>query len=368
MKAFFFTLLILVTSGLAIHAQGVSANDAGKICMEGNRLYIVVPLYGFSVYDITDTRAPKEMRFIELPGIVDIAARGEFIYANQYEDLVLIKVPLNSKQEVIEIKRRPNAFPSRIASRPAEPAAFEDFNAFKNNPYAGEAPSTSVNGSMSCVALIGDFIYAVDGHELRTFNAKPTSADLFKSTNTIYLPEDLLETVWTDGGTKLYLGSQTGLHIFDNINRAGPKLLGSYRHHLSCDPVVVVGNIAYSTQRDGRDCAGGVNQLDIVDISNPSRPYRIKNYPLTNPHGLAVSNDMVMVCDGRDGLRIFDARNPSSLQEISHTSGIMAYDVLYDDGKKSAFVSIPSQIKIYSLVQKTNPVLQSTIVLPSMSN
>lgn len=348
-------------------------NEAGKICIEGNRLYIVVPLHGFSIYDISDTRAPKEIRFVALSGIVDIAARGEFIYANQYMDLVLIKVPINSQQEIIVIKRLINAFPSRRSDQIEELSEFANFNTYKKHlanydQYAGIVPSTSVNGSMSCMTIIGDFIYTVDGNVLKTFNAKPTSADLFECINTINLSEDLLETVWTDGGTRLYLGSQTGLHIFDNTNRAEPKLLGSYRHRRSCDPVVVVGNIAYSTQRDGKDCAGGVNQLDVVDISNPSRPYRIRNYPLTNPHGLAVSNDMVMVCDGRDGLRIFNASNPSNLQEISRTSGIMAYDVLYDDGKKFAFVSIPNQIKIYSVAQKTNPILQSTIVLPWIKN
>lgn len=374
MKPILLTLSLLLTSTLLFqaHAQEIRPNEAGKICMEGNRLYVVLPLHGFSIYDISNTRAPKEIRFVKLPGIVDIATRGEFVFANQYQDLVLIKVPLDQAQPIREIKRRNNVFPSRRETQIATLATFANFSEYKedvlDNPTLSPAPATSVNGSMSCVALVGDYIYAVEGQELKTFNAKPTSQELFSNTNTMPLRENALETIWTDGENRLYLGSQTGLHIVDITSRAEPKLLGSYRHKRSCDPVVVFRNIAYSTLRDGNECPGGENKLELVDISNPAQPRFIQHYRLTNPHGLAVQNDMVIVCDGRDGLKIFDIANPSNLQQIAHTSGLTTYDVLFDADKKAAFVSVPKELHIFSLEQKNNPVRQSVIVLPSMDN
>lgn len=372
MKAILFTLSLVLLSCFLIQAQEVRPNDAGKICMEGNRLYVVVPLHGFSVYDVFNIRAPQEIRFVKLPGIVDIAVRGEFVYANQFQDLVLVKVPLDPNQPIREIKRRVNVFPSRTQKQLNKPGTFASFDEYKEdikeNPTLTNAPATSVNGSMSCLSLAGDYIYAVEGQELKTFNAKPTSSELFKNTNSLSLREDVLETIWTDGENRLYLGSQTGLHIVDITSRPEPKLLGSYRHKRSCDPVVVFRNIAYFTLRDGKECPGGENKLELVDISNPAQPRFIQHYRLTNPHGLAVQNNLVLVCDGNDGLKIFDSTNPSSLRQTGHVPGITTYDVLFEADRQIAFVSVPRELHIYSLEQKNNPTRHSVIVLPSMNN
>lgn len=371
MKAFAIAFLLVCTALTTLSAQELRPDNAGKIAMEANRLYIVVPYHGFAIYDVSNTRTPREIRFVELEGIVDIALRGEFIFANQYQDLILLKVPLDPKVAVKEIKRQANVFPSRAENRPGIAYSYENFDAYKSyladNPAASPAPSASVNGSMSCLALAGDYIYAVDGQEVKTYIAKPTHPEVLSRTNNINMNNEQLETVWTDGANRLYVGSQMGLHIVDITDRAQPRLLGSYRHQRSCDPVVVAGNIAYSTQRDGRDCAGGVNQLDVVNIADPFRPTRIRNYPLTNPHGLAVQGTLLMICDGRDGLKIFDASNPSGVKQIGHVPGLATYDVLYDAGKQTAFVSVPKELHLYSMQQPSSPSRQSVIVLPSMN-
>jgi len=373
MKTILFTLSLLAFA-LFLPAQSTQPDAAGKICMEGNFLYIVVPMHGFSIYDVSNTRNPAEIRFVNLPGILDIAVRGDFVYANQNQDLVLVKVPRDKTKQVTELKRSLNVFPSRAENQSGNlPVSFLSFKEYKEDyrEYATSAPPASVNGSMSCITLVGNYIYAVEGRALKTLNARPTGIDQSKDwpvTNVLNLPQNDLETIWTDGDNRVYLGSQTGLHIVDVSDRANPNLLGSYRHQRSCDPVVVVGNTAYSTQRNGRDCAGGVNQLDVVDISDPSRPKRIRNYPLTNPHGLAVENDVALVCDGAAGMRIFDAKSPADIRQVGQVANITAYDVLYDSSKQSAFISVPKELHIYSLNQLTNPSRQSVIVLPNMNN
>ncbi|PJF33372.1 MAG: hypothetical protein CUN57_02355, partial [Phototrophicales bacterium] len=109
---------------------------------------------------------------------------------------------------------------------------------------------------------------------------------------------------------------------------AQPEREGVYRHTRSCDPVVVEGNYAYVTLRDGTDCRGGVNQLDVVDVSDPSRPRKVKTYPMTNPHGLGIDEGTLFICDGRDGLKVFDANDPMRIEQTGRFRNIQAYDVI----------------------------------------
>lgn len=348
----------------------IGQEGAGKICLEGDRLFIVIPNFGFSIYNIKDPSRPKEIRFVECPGIADIAVRGEYIYTNRYEDLYLLKVPKDPTKNDTIIKFQINVFPSREVTTEPRTAInfFKDYKEFEEDLAlfrdGGPAPMESVNGSMSSIALVGDYVYTVDSDKLRTYFGKPTALNVLANTATLEIPETTLETVWTPGDNRLYLGSRNGVYIVDATTRDNPKLLGTYRHTYSCDPVVVSGNIAYSTLRSGTECRRAVNVLDVIDISNPNAPVSLAKRPLTNPHGLAINGNLLTVCDGSDGLRIFDVSNPRQPLEISHPTGFMAYDVLFDGIKKVVFVSVPNELRIFSLQQPSQPAELSIISLP----
>ena len=52
--------LLLLLTFLLITFSLIRAQDgAGKIALEGNRLFIVVPNYGFSIYDVSTPTSPK---------------------------------------------------------------------------------------------------------------------------------------------------------------------------------------------------------------------------------------------------------------------------------------------------------------------
>ena len=109
-----------------------------------------------------------------------------------------------------------------------------------------------------------------------------------------------------------------------------PEYVSSYWHVTSCDPVVVEGNYAYITLRTGNRCETDVNQLDIVDIHKLDSPKKIKSYPMYNPHGLGIDNGTLFVCDGDEGLKIYDARDPLNLKanKIAHFEDINTFDVI----------------------------------------
>lgn len=345
-------------------AQSSQPIKPGKICLDGNRLYVVVPGWGVRVFDIKNLAAVREIRFIRVDGIVDIAVHGEYLYANQYRDLVLLKVPLDPAVEPVEVKRNRDVFEN--IPHGADPKMIAGFSSWDDQPlFGGPAPGFAQNGSMSCFALAGNCFYAVDDEKLITFHARPTAANLLEKID-VDLTGKVLETVFTDGESRLYLGSQLGMDIYDNSNRENPALLGTYKHARSCDPVVVQGDFAYLTMRDGRDCAGNVNQLEIIDISRPSTPRRVMAHQLTNPHGLAILENLLIVCDGTDGLRAFQiSPERRKIIETAHLKNFTAYDVLYNAEKKAAIISTPGKTLIYSFLNPSAPIQLSSIDLTS---
>ena len=98
----------------------------------------------------------------------------------------------------------------------------------------------------------------------------------------------------------------------------------------SCDPVVVEGNYAYVTLRSGSDCEGFTNQLEVIDIANLKSPTVVKIYPMTNPHGLGIDDGTLFICDGADGLKVYDASNTLTISEnqLAHYKNINAFDII----------------------------------------
>jgi hypothetical protein len=94
--------------------------------------------------------------------------------------------------------------------------------------------------------------------------------------------------------------------------------------------VVVEDNYAYITLRTGNTCQTDVNQLDIVDIQNLGQPELLKSYPMYNPHGLGIDDGILFICDGEDGLKVYDAGDPFLLKSnmIAHFPDIHTYDVI----------------------------------------
>jgi hypothetical protein len=133
----------------------------------------------------------------------------------------------------------------------------------------------------------------------------------------------------------------------------------------SCDPVVVEGDLAYVTLRSGTTCQGFTNQLEVIDIKDLTNPVLLKIYPMTNPHGLGIDNKNLFICDGDDGLKIYDATDHLKISDnqLAHYKNINTYDVIpYNNvaimtGKDGIYqfdYSNPKDIKLLSKVTISN--------------
>ena len=83
----------------------------GKIVVLGNYIFLNEINKGIHIIDNTNPASPKNIAFIDIPGNVDLAVKGNTLYADLYTDLVTLDIsnPLNvMKTNIID-----GVFPDR---------------------------------------------------------------------------------------------------------------------------------------------------------------------------------------------------------------------------------------------------------------
>ena len=173
-------------------------------------------------------------------------------------------------------------------------------------------------------------MYALDNNMLRTFSiSDPLNV---VSGQLTYLSWNS-ETIFPADGY-LYIGTTSGMMIYNTSDPSNPQWEGSISHARACDPVVVQGNYAYVTVRSGGPCGGDVNELDIVDISSKSNPWIVATVDMHNPHGVGVDGNTLFVCDAEKGLKVYNAADPNTIDQnlIKCFGNIQAVDIIPMNG------------------------------------
>ncbi|MBP6827142.1 MAG: hypothetical protein KA165_11340 [Saprospiraceae bacterium] len=328
----------------------------GKMYIFGQYLFINELNEGIHVIDNTDASNPKNLAFWSIPGNVDIAIRGQYLYADQYIDLLTIDI--NDMQNPQVVCRSQEAFQlfgfdpqlgylidykqtevttelSCEDARFGVPWFFDGGGILMAEDIALGGPKTGSNGagqynalaaagiggSFARFSIVDQYLYTIDNSTLRSWSVAGSCPNLLET-----IPVGWnIETVfpWKD---RLFIGSQTGVFIFDNSNPQTPVYMTQFSHATGCDPVVCDERNAYVTVHDGTTCNGTFNQLDVIGIDNLPNTNLLKEYPMTHPMGLSVTEDYLYLCD--DGLKIFDKTDPQNLKQKSHLKNIKTYDVI----------------------------------------
>jgi len=330
----------------------ITVKQAGKLYIYGKYIFLNEIDKGVHIIDNGNPSNPINVAFINIPGNVDIAVRGNTLYADFYADLLAIDItnPLQAKME----KLLPDIFPDRKYSNGFVPdpsmiivdwlkkdttVEVDRNGGIFNGGWcaacsflmSGTADATKsmtsapgIAGSMSRFAVVNDFMYAVNQSALQTISiSSANDPQLVKSDNMGWS----IETIFPFKD-KLFIGSSTGMFIYNIANPATPEQQGSFSHARACDPVIADDNYAFVTLRDGNICSGSANQLDIVNVQNVFSPSLVKTYQLTNPFGLAKDGNYLFICDGRDGLKVYDASSVTNLKLLKHLPGMETYDVI----------------------------------------
>jgi hypothetical protein len=81
----------------------------GKIYVKGNYLFINEQGKGIHLIDNANPASPRKLSFINIPGNVDIAVKGNLMYADNGRDFVVLDI--SDPTQVTIQKRIENAFP-----------------------------------------------------------------------------------------------------------------------------------------------------------------------------------------------------------------------------------------------------------------
>lgn len=347
----------------------------GKIYFKDNYIYINEYFKGIHVIDNSNPSSPQEKKFIEIPGNVDIAIKDNVLYADSYVDLVGLDI--SDLSNIKEKSRIENVFPYTTPQNPskyteewpdqtkgvvirwevknitkdvkpqhpypypvyydyymysAELSNFAGAKTGSSGSSQGGVTSVGVAGSMARFAILNNALYVLTSYQIKVVDI--TNINLPVSKATINSSTGNIETIFLNGGY-MYIGSQTGMGIYSTADPFNPTSVSTYNHFTSCDPVVVEGNYAFVTLRSGVWCRNNItNQLDVIDISNKTKPTLLKSYGFTEPHGLGIDNSILFICDGKDGLKVYNATDVMQITQnlISHFKDIQATDVIPVNG------------------------------------
>jgi hypothetical protein len=79
-------------SSLILSKEAQSLKSPGKIYVKGDYLFINEVLKGVHVFDNSNPSSPIKLNFISIPGNVDIAMKGNYLYADYLNGLATIDV------------------------------------------------------------------------------------------------------------------------------------------------------------------------------------------------------------------------------------------------------------------------------------
>jgi len=367
-----------------------SIGTLGKICLYNNYIFAISPNKGIHVINNKNTSSPINESFINLPGCGDIAIVGDVLYADCYSDLVTINIRKMPQVSVVKIIS--NHFPDKlyaynfsVDSTEAivgwdikDTVVSQSINIENDYLFVGgvllssntassiDSKSASVNGSMSRFAIQNNFLYTVSSYMLSALNISNLENPKVESKK--YIGWNI-ETIYPFKD-KLFIGSQTGMFIYDISTPSNPNYVTGFSHARVCDPVIADNNYAYVTLHTENEdnnannsllrCTGGtVNELDVLDVSNLNNVQLVKQYNMSQPKGLGKEGNTLVICDGKDGVKFYDATDPANLILKKTIEVNNAYDVICLNG--IALVTTKNALYQYQYSDINNIKLLSTI-------
>lgn len=333
--------------------------NPGKIVLRGNYIFLNEIDKGIHVIDNSNPASPRNVAFVNIPGNIDLAVKGNTLYADLYTDLVTLDI--TNPANVVVKKYNEGVFPYRYYGNgfyndstkiiadwiKRDTTITEDcgsggggviydsqavYYLSSSTPQSsgGSKNSSSPIGqgaSMARFAIVNNRMYAVSNTDLTVFNISNSNDPVYK--NKVNINSGSIETIFPFKD-KLFIGSQNGMFVYNINTPDDPTVIGQFAHVQSCDPVIADDQYAYVTLRTGSICFGTANQLEILrlDPFNFINPKLVKSYSFTNPHGLSKDGNLLFICDGTDGLKIYNSSNVSNLKLIKQFANMETYDVI----------------------------------------
>lgn len=375
-----FTANVPITVSKAIIIENTIVKEAttltnpGKIYVFNSYLFVSEKGLGVHIIDNSNPSNPINIAFIQIPGNIDIAVDGNYLFADSFKDLLTIDIsnptspiiksrlenvfdqsyimpnfnndyPVSDHEiaegeeivswrleEVKEVCKGNNCFYNQRFFWENNVAFTSDFsgNGIGGTSATGGKTNSDFGGragSMTRFMIYQDNFYAINSwNTMKAY--KISTIGLTDFNNTVEIGRNI-ETLFTLG-SNLFVGAQTGLYIYDLTNPVNPIYISQFNHATACDPVVVFENYAYVTLRGGNNCGGWGNQLDIINISDLTNPTLDNTIEQTAPYGLGVDGyrNVLFVCDNLSELKVYDISSAPNLVLIDRIQNVEAFDVI----------------------------------------
>ncbi len=356
--------------------------STGKIYTVGKYILVCEKNAGVHIIDNSNPSNPANISFITIPGNGDIAVKNNYLYADSYVDLLTFDIS-NPAQPKFE-KRINAIFNSPLTSEWAHldektntlttyklvdtiitykindcednlTSPIRSMEGSATNDASKGGSSSGKGGSMARFTIYDKYLYTVCNTSLQTFDIENASNP--KPWAQINIGWNI-ETIFPFKG-KLFIGSRTGMFIYDVSTPWNPVFISQFNHFRACDPVVANDKYAYVTLKGGNNCGNNLNQLDIIDISNIFEPKLIKSYPMQGPLGLGIEDNILTICDSKSGLKVFDVSVPTDIKLLDWESDFNTYDIIpmgnsaivvAEDGLYQFDYTNPKDIKLISKI------------------
>lgn len=338
----------------------------GRIVFYNNFIFINEVNKGVHIIDNSNPSSPVVDAFLNVPGNRDIAVKDNVLYLDCYADLVAIDLvnfkslddisfvsnvfeyPLPEynealpiynvdysqgvvvgfeQQEItIDVDANMGYCGTKAIGEPNwrnfEGANIDqDINFVSSSTSSGSGATNSISasessisnasGSLSRFMIYQNYLYTI----ANSWTVIPF--DISDAMNPSKLAEVYgfwnIETLRTMKDV-LMVGATNGVFFYSLDNPAAPVYVSQFTHVEGCDPVVSDGKYAYSTVRSGNGCGAIEDQLNVIDITSLANPQLVHTEMMQSPYGLDVDpiNKLLFVCEGDNGLKIFDNSNPLS--------------------------------------------------------
>ncbi len=352
----------------------------GKIYFKDNYIFINEFMEGVHVIDISDPSSPVPVSYIPVPGNVEMAIKDDILYLDSYTDLVMIDItdpssPAEFKriEDLLEYTLPPydydypvarvdedegvvtgwevKEYTEEIQSNPYPWPIYYEYDAIMSSSsgvrssasFSAAGSAYGVGGSMARFLTYDKFLYMLEtDYQLKVVDISDPDSPVIEQDKyvgwgleTMFIYDDFM-----------YLGSTQGMYILSLQDPKSPFTTAVYSHITSCDPVVVSGNYAYVTLRSGNLCGGTADLLEVIDVSDKYNPELVASYGMDEPYGLGISGTTLFVCQGENGLVIYDATNYNNIKnnklaeftDIKATDVIPVNDVLFTIGDGGFFI------------------------------
>jgi hypothetical protein len=263
--------------------------------------------------------------------------KNNYLYADSYMDLVVFDI--SDFENINVVSRLENVFPNSFGfgygysdqgiitgykitqeyRKVEEHYYYDDIVAFSES-----SDNIGQGGSLARFKIVENYLYAVDNSAINVFDINDLTSP--KELEDVYVNFGI-ETIFNKGN-RLFLGSTNGLYIYDITTPATPTYISEFLHVTSCDPVVVDDTYAYVTLRGGNNCGATESVLEIIDITDDSNPFLKERYPMDNPYGLGIKDDLLFICDGTSGLKVYNKNKIESLELLNTFKNSSAFDVV----------------------------------------